>query len=55
MEIPVLLEAPGTVRAVKVAPGDVVQGGRRAGRGGPDLTRGLTQGLTQRGRDSNPR
>lgn len=27
MEIPVLLEAPGTVRAVKVAPGDVVQEG----------------------------
>ena len=27
MEIPVLVEAPGTVRAVKVAPGDVVQEG----------------------------
>lgn len=27
MEIPVLLEHPGTVRAVKVAPGDVVQEG----------------------------
>lgn len=27
MEIPVLAEAPGTVRAVKVAPGDVVQEG----------------------------
>jgi acetyl-CoA carboxylase biotin carboxyl carrier protein len=27
MEIPVILEAPGTVRAVKVAPGDVVQEG----------------------------
>ena len=27
MEIPVVLEAPGTVRAVKVAPGDVVQEG----------------------------
>ena len=27
MEIPVLVEAPGTIRAVKVAPGDVVQEG----------------------------
>ncbi len=27
MEIPVLVDAPGTVRAVKVAPGDVVQEG----------------------------
>jgi acetyl-CoA carboxylase biotin carboxyl carrier protein len=27
MEIPVLVEAPGTVRAIKVAPGDVVQEG----------------------------
>jgi acetyl-CoA carboxylase biotin carboxyl carrier protein len=27
MEIPVLVEAPGTVVAVKVAPGDVVQEG----------------------------
>jgi biotin carboxyl carrier protein len=27
MEIPVLLEHPGTVRAIKVAPGDVVQEG----------------------------
>jgi biotin carboxyl carrier protein len=27
MEIPVILESPGTVRAVKVAPGDVVQEG----------------------------
>ena len=27
MEIPVLVEAPGTVRAVKVGPGDVVQEG----------------------------
>ncbi|MBZ5739397.1 biotin/lipoyl-binding carrier protein [Nocardioides mangrovi] len=27
MEIPVLVEEPGTVRAVKVAPGDVVQEG----------------------------
>ena len=27
MEIPVLVEVPGTVRAVKVGPGDVVQEG----------------------------
>jgi biotin carboxyl carrier protein len=27
MEIPVIAEAPGTVRAVKIAPGDVVQEG----------------------------
>jgi len=27
MEIPVLVEAPGTVRAIKVAPGDVIQEG----------------------------
>jgi acetyl-CoA carboxylase biotin carboxyl carrier protein len=27
MEIPVLIEVPGTVRAIKVAPGDVVQEG----------------------------
>jgi acetyl-CoA carboxylase biotin carboxyl carrier protein len=27
MEIPVLVDAPGAVRAVKVAPGDVVQEG----------------------------
>ncbi|WP_395690102.1 biotin/lipoyl-binding carrier protein [Nocardioides sp.] len=27
MEIPVLVDVPGTVRAVKVAPGDVVQEG----------------------------
>ena len=27
MEIPVLIEVPGTVRAVKVSPGDVVQEG----------------------------
>ena len=27
MEIPVLVEAAGTVRAIKVAPGDVVQEG----------------------------
>jgi biotin carboxyl carrier protein len=27
MEIPVLVEAPGTVRAIKVASGDVVQEG----------------------------
>jgi biotin carboxyl carrier protein len=27
MEIPVLVEEPGTVRAIKVAPGDVVQEG----------------------------
>ena len=27
MEIPVLVDAPGTVRAIKVAPGDVVQEG----------------------------
>jgi len=27
MEIPVVVEQPGTVRAVKVAPGDVVQEG----------------------------
>ena len=27
MEIPVLVEGPGTVRAIKVAPGDVVQEG----------------------------
>ncbi|MGB0099405.1 MAG: biotin/lipoyl-binding carrier protein [Nocardioides sp.] len=27
MEIPVLIDVPGTVRAVKVAPGDVVQEG----------------------------
>jgi acetyl-CoA carboxylase biotin carboxyl carrier protein len=27
MEIPVLVDAPGSVRAVKVAPGDVVQEG----------------------------
>jgi acetyl-CoA carboxylase biotin carboxyl carrier protein len=27
MEIPVLVEEPGTIRAIKVAPGDVVQEG----------------------------
>jgi acetyl-CoA carboxylase biotin carboxyl carrier protein len=27
MEIPVLVDAPGSVRAIKVAPGDVVQEG----------------------------
>ena len=55
MEIPVIAEADGTVRAVKVAPADVVQEGdvllelvaRRTAR--------RRRASRQRGRDSNPR